>query len=134
MLAFLSIIVGSGCGLNAPVPLHETTVETIRGKDSAGAAVELVKQGDDLTRARVIDVVLGTGEAEIISSDDGYVKFTIYFPAGATITYVGIIAEAHDADARFLVSGTWTQHASGIFGSDRGTWEAATRSSQHEDR
>ena len=70
---------------------------------------------------RVIDVVLGTSEAEIISTTDGGVEFTIDFPAGATVTYVGTVQNASTPSAQEVV-GTWTQQAEGIFGEDTGTW------------
>ena len=68
-------------------------------------------------------MVLGTGEAEIISTADGGVEFMIEFPAGATITYLGTV-QPPSAPSTQAVAGTWTQHAEGIFGEDTGTWEA----------
>ncbi len=123
-LACLSLTLGPGCGLSDGASRSGASVEIIKGKDSAGATIELEKRGGDLTRARVIDVVLGTGEAEIISTTDGGVEFTIEFPAGATITYLGSV-EPPSAPSAQAVAGTWAQHAEGIFGEDTGTWEAA---------
>ena len=122
--AGLSIVVASGCGFSGDAPRSGTSVDIIQGKDSAGATIELEKLGDDLTRARVIDVILGTGEAEIISDKDGHVEFTIDFPAGATITYVGTVQSPTASSAR-AIAGTWTQHSAGIFAADTGTWEVA---------
>ncbi len=129
----LSLVVACGCGSGGSAILPQVSVEIIRGKDSAGAIIELEKRGDDLTHARVIDVVLGTGEAEIISTTDGRVEFTIDFPAGATITYLGSIQPPSASSAQ-AVAGTWTQHAEGIFGEDTGTWEAAADPVQGADR
>ena len=123
--AGLSLVVAFGCGFNGDAPRSGASVEIIQGKDSAGAAIELEKRGDDLTRARVIDVVLGTGAAEIISDEDGHIEFTIDFPAGATITYVGAVQDPGASSAQ-AIAGTWTQHSAGIFGEDTGTWEVAT--------
>ena len=108
--------------------LPQSSVEIISGKDSAGATIELEKRGDDLTAARVIDVVLGTGEGEIISTTDGNIEFTIEFPAGATITYRGQRAET-GAPEYVVLSGTWRQHPGGVFGEDFGTWEATLSAS-----
>jgi hypothetical protein len=134
-LAFvwLVLVFVSGCGSGASALLPLESVEILRGKDSAGATIELEKRGDDLTGARVIDVVLGTGEAEIISTTDRSVEFTIDFPAGATITYVGTLQPPSASSAQ-AVAGTWTQHAEGIFGEDTGTWEAAADPVQGADR
>ena len=52
----------------------------------------------------MIDVVLGTGVSEIIS-DGGGIEFTIEFPAGATITYVGTVQDAGASSAQ-AVAGT----------------------------
>ncbi len=124
-LACLSLTLGPGCGLRDASSHSGVSVEVIKGKDSAGAIIELEKRGDDLTRARVIDVVLGTGEAEIISDEDGYIEFTIDFPGGAAITYRGQQADA-GALEDVTLSGTWRQHPGGVFGEDFGTWEAQT--------
>jgi hypothetical protein len=118
------LVAGSGCGFDGTVLRSEPPVEILRGKDSAGATIELEKRGDDLTQARVIDVVLGTGEAEIISDKNGYIEFTINFPGGAAITYRGRQADAGELDD-VMLSGTWRQHPGGIFGADFGTWEAS---------
>ena len=127
-LACLSLVVIAGCGFHSSASRSAASVEIISGKDSAGAIVELEKRGDDLTRARVIDVVLGTGEAEIISTTDRRVEFTIMFPAGATITYVGQRAEDGALDD-ITVTGTWLQHPRGVFGADSGTWRAPSLNS-----
>ncbi len=121
----VSLVVVTGCGSGQSALLPQASVEIIRGKDSAGAIIELEKRGDELKRARVIDAVLGTGEAEIISDKDGHVEFTIPFPAGATITYFGTVQDTGVSSAQ-AIAGTWTQHSAGIFGEDTGTWEAAT--------
>ncbi len=104
--------------------LPQASVEIIRGKDSAGATIELEKRGDDLTQARVIDVVLGTGEAEIISDQEGQIEFTIDFPGGAAITYRGQQTDAGELD-ELMLSGTWRQHSGGVFGEDSRRWEAS---------
>ncbi len=124
--ACLLLVFPSGCGFSRSAPRSEVPVEIIRGRDSAGATIELEKRGDDLTRARVIDVVLGTGEAEIISTTDGGVEFTIDFPGGAAITYSGRQADTRDLD-NVMLSGTWRQHPGGVFGEDFGTWDARSR-------
>ena len=92
--ACLAPVVAAGCGLRTFASRSSVSVEIIRDKDSAGATIELEKRGDDLTRARVIDIVLGTGEAEIISDDNGNIEFPIDFPGGAAITYGGRRADA----------------------------------------
>ena len=98
--------------------------ETLRGTDSAGATIEIEKRGELFLRARVIDVVLGAGEAPATISGNGRVQFTIGFPAGATISYEGSFADP-DSGSPALV-GTWVQHSGGIFGPDRGTWTATS--------
>ena len=129
----VSLVVASGCGSGQRALLPQASVEIIRGKDSAGAIIELEKRGDDLARARVIDVVLGTGEAEIISDEDGQLEFTIDFPVGATIAYLGAIQDNGTSSA-LIISGTWKQHSAGIFGEDAGTWQAATSPAQQTSR
>ena len=119
----VSLALASGCGLGQSVLLPKTSIQIISGKDSAGAIIELEKRGDDFTRARVIDVILGTGVAEIMSDKNGHVEFTIDFPAGATITYFGTVQDPGASSAQ-AIAGTWTQHSVGIFGSDYGTWSA----------
>ena len=121
--ASLSLIATPGCGLSDAPSRSEASVEIIQGRDSAGAIIELQKQGGHLTRARVTDLVLGTGEAEIISGNDGYVEFTIRFPGGVAIAYRGQHADPQAVED-VMVSGTWHQHPSGIFGADSGTWQA----------
>ena len=122
----VSLVVVSGCGSGQSALLPQASVEIIRGKDSAGATIELEKRGDDLTQARVIDVVLGTGEAEIISTTDGAVEFTIDFPSGTAITYSGRqVDTATPEDVVF--SGTWRQHPGGVFGEDFGTWDVRSQ-------
>ena len=115
------LVFPSGCGFDGGTPRSVVPVAIIRGNDSAGATIELEKRGVELSRARVIDVVLGTGEAEIISDEDGNVEFTIPFPAGATITYVGTARPA-SASSTDQIAGIWRQHADGIFAEDEGTW------------
>ena len=119
----VSLVVACGCGSGSIAFLPQTSVEIIRGKDSAGAIIELEKRGDHLTAARVIDVVLGTGEAEIISDQEGQIEFTIDFPAGATIVYVGTVQDPGASSIR-VIAGTWTQQSAGVFGEDTGTWRA----------
>ena len=63
--ACLSLIAAPGCGLGDATSRSEASVEIVRGKDSAGAIVELERRGSRLTNARVIDIVLGRGEGEI---------------------------------------------------------------------
>ena len=87
----VSLVVASGCGSGEYALLPQVPIEIIRGKDSAGATIELEKRGADLTAARVTDAVLGTGEAAIISITDDSIEFTIEFPAGSTITYLGSV-------------------------------------------
>ena len=123
--ACLTPVVVAGCGFGSPASRSSASVEIIRGKDSAGATIELEKWGDDLIRARVIDIVLGTGEAEIISDENGNIEFTIDFPGGAAITYGGRQAYAEEPN-EVMFSGTWRQHPGGVFGPDVGTWEAPT--------
>jgi len=117
----------SGCGSDQSALLAQASVEIISGKDSAGATIELEKRGDDLTAARVIDRVLGTGEGEIISTAEGGVEFTIEFPAGATITYTGNMLDA-GPDEFLQIDGLWLQRAKGIFGTDVGTWSVSSSS------
>ncbi len=123
----VSLVVASGCGSGESALLPQASVEIISGKDSAGATIELEKRGDDLTAARVIDGVLGTGESEIISTTDGGVEFTIEFPAGATITYTGNMLDA-GPDNLLQIDGLWLQRAKGIFGTDAGTWSVSSSS------
>ena len=120
-LVCLSLIAAPGCGLDDAASRSGASVEIIQGSDSAGAIIELEKRGVDLARARVTDLVLGTGEAEIISGNDGYVEFTIHFPVGVAITYRG---QQTYADTGLTASGTWHQHPGGVFGGDSGTWQA----------
>jgi len=121
------LVVASSCGSSQSALLPQASVEIIRGKDSAGATIELEKRGDDLTAARVIDRVLGAGEAQIVSTTDGSIEFTIEFPAGATITYTGNMLDAGPDD--FLrIDGLWLQRAKGIFGTDAGTWSVSSSS------
>lgn len=122
--AATALLIGTSCGLIGPTLPQGAAVTIIRGKDSAGAIIELEKRGDDFTAARVMDVVLGTGEAEIVSTTDGTVEFTIDFPGGATITYRGRQADAGELD-ELMLSGTWRQHSGGVFGEDFGTWEVS---------
>ena len=124
--ACLAPVVVAGCGLRASASRSSASVEIIRGKDSAGATIELEKRGDVLTRARVIDIVLGTGEAEIISDDNGKFEFTIDFPGGAAISYRGRQTYGGELN-EVMFSGTWRQHPGGVFGEDFGTWQAQSR-------
>ena len=117
----VSLTFASSCGLSQNTMLPQASVEIISGKDIAGAIIEPQNRGDDLTAARVIDVVLGTAETEIMSDANGNLEFTIEFPVGATITYVGSI-KPRSASSAQEVAGTWTQQAEGIFGEDTGTW------------
>lgn len=102
----LSLVVGPGCGFSDGASRSGAPVEIIRGKDSAGAIIELEKRDADLTAARVIDVALGTGEAEIISDEEGQIEFTIDFPSGASVRYVGQLAHPGTPDA-VTISGRW---------------------------
>ncbi len=119
----VSLVVASGCGLGESPLLPQASVEIIRGRDSAGANIELEKRGETLTTARVTDLVLGTGEAEIVSAPNGHVEFAIDFPAGVTIIYRGSLQVGGVASPHAV--GTWVQRAAWIFGEDSGTWEAA---------
>jgi len=85
--------------------------------------VELEERNREIVRARIIDEVLGTGEAPVVRVGDGHIEFAIDFPAGATITYRGRLAKSDRPD-KVLVAGTWDQQAGGIFGSDSGVWAA----------
>ena len=120
----LSLAGYSGCGLHYTAPRSSASLETIQGKDSAGATIELERRGYNLRRARVVDVVLGTAEAEILSAASGAVEFTVAFPGGASITYQGQRAVA-GAPEGLMISGTWHQHAGGLFAADSGIWEAS---------
>ncbi len=132
-IASLVLVVASGCGSGQSALLPQASVGIIRGKDSAGATIELEMRGDDLTAARVIDVVLGTGEGEIISTTDRSFEFTIEFPAGATITYFGTL-RPRSAPSAQEIAGTWAQHADGIFGEDTGVWNARSEPMHGTDR
>jgi len=88
--------------------------------------IELQKEGNEFTQARVIDVVLGTGETEINSTTDGVIEFTIDFPGGAAITYAGRREDTATPED-VVLSGTWRQHSGGVFGEDFGTWDAMSR-------
>ena len=125
-IVYVAIVLAPGCGLNESDSLSDATVEFISGKDSAGATVELEKRGTEFTRARVIDVVLGTAEAVILLDDEDRIAFTIDFPTGASLTYVGTIQEMDGSSTQF-VAGIWTQNDEGIFGADSGTWEVTFR-------
>jgi len=122
-IVVVSLVVTTGCGSDQSALFPQASVDIIRGKDSAGATIEVEKRGNDLTVARVIDTVLGAGEGEIISRDDGDFEFTVHFPAGATITYVGL-RDDDGAPEKVQLSGTWQQQPSGVFGADRGVWGA----------
>ncbi len=124
-MVLLLLVLPGGCGRGAVGSSTEPSAHVIQGKDSAGAIAELEKQGNDLARARVIDLVLGTGEAVISSGADGYIEFTVDFPAGVAITYHGQRAATEEL-VGVTISGTWEQHPRGVFGSDFGTWEAPT--------
>jgi len=116
----LLILIGTGCGAD-PLLLSGDQIEVCIGEDSAGAVIEIEKHGSDLIRAKVIDVALGTGEAEVQPGDINEVSFTIEFPAGVTITYVGALGEVSSNSIEHI-KGTWTQHPDGVFGADAGTW------------
>ena len=118
----LLAIIGTGCGVDL-LGLPGIATEILIGKDSAGAVVEIEKQGTDLVRARVIDIVLGTGEAMVVPGDNNTISFTVRFPAGAIITYLGIHNAAADGENLESIRGTWTQENSGIFEEDNGTWD-----------
>ena len=74
----------------------------------------------------MIDVVLGVAEAPVSVEANNAVSFTVDFPAGAVITYVGSFVDPSETDASLALNGTWTQHRSGIFGADTGSWEATS--------
>ena len=120
-LLVASSVYGLGCEVAFLGRAPDGAVEIARGKDSAGAIIELLKQGDGVIRARVTDLVLGTGEAEVTSGDEGAVEFLIRFPLGVAISYVGVIRDAA-APGVFVIEGTWQQHAEGLFGADGGEW------------
>ena len=118
---YLSLVVtGLSC-----IPAASILTETLTGKDSAGATIEIEKPGAELVRARVLDVVLGTGETLGSASSDGQIAFTIAFPAGVQISYEGIMSDTRDSGSP-IITGTWVQHSAGLFGEDRGTWSVAT--------
>ncbi|MFQ5462655.1 MAG: hypothetical protein ACE5E5_08520 [Phycisphaerae bacterium] len=125
-VACSTCLIGPACGLNAGHQAKHAPAQIIKGRDSAGAAIELEKRGDQFTTARVFDLVLGTGQSEIHSDEDGSLEFTIDFPGGTAITYRGRQVHADEADD-VLLSGTWRQHPGGVFGEDIGTWEAQIR-------
>ena len=54
---------------------------------------------------------------------EGQIEFTIDFPAGATIVYVGTVQDPGASSIR-VIAGTWTQQSAGVFGEDTGTWRA----------
>jgi len=117
-------IIGPACGINMASLMHEESVEILRGLDSAGATIEIKKEGPNFVQARIADVVLGTGEAEISSAKTNRIVFSIEFPVGVTITYFGnMIAEDSDG---VVIEGTWQQHATGIFGPDAGAWQVTS--------
>lgn len=124
--ACLALVLVAGCAVVPPILRAGAPVEIIRGTDSAGAVIELEKQGTDFVAARVIDVVLGTGEGEIVSTPEGIVEFTIEFPAGATITYRGSVSPQHTSSTLAL-RGSWAQLAGGIFAEDSGTWAVTSQ-------
>jgi len=95
------------------------------GKDSAGAVVELHRLDTGFTAAKVVDVILGAGEAEIIFTSSNQIEFTIYFPAGVSITYVGTF-QYDEHSFVYTVEGIWTQKATAIFGEETGGWEVST--------
>lgn len=119
LIAFCPSCGGDGAGFGPGA-----SPQVFRGRDSAGATVELEMRADLITRAHVVDVVLGAADAEILSQTPRNLEFTIVFPAGATVTYIGSIEEANGVTPQ-NVAGTWTQHAEGIFGEDAGRWQAA---------
>ena len=116
----LLAIIGTACGVEPLAGALEGKAVLV-GKDSAGAVVEIEKRGTELVRARVADTVLGTGEAEVSLDGTDQLAFTIAFPAGAVITYVGTLTETGGLGPQ-AIAGTWTQHAGGIFAMDTGTW------------
>jgi len=116
----LPAIIGTACGVE-PLPGPPDSTVVLVGEDSAGAVVEIEKQGRELVRARVTDTVLGTGEAEVSLDGTDQVAFTIAFPAGVMISYVGTLAEIGSLGPQ-TIEGTWTQHGSGIFATDTGAW------------
>lgn len=120
-LTAVLVIIGLGCG---GVPELRTDAEAfvVEGKDSAGASIEVFFEGNAPKRARVLDRVLGTGEAPIQIAAQAGLQFTITFPVGVTIAYSGQVFE--HADGSVSLQGVWEQHASGIFGTDSGTWDA----------
>jgi hypothetical protein len=119
LCAIVLLITSTGC-LVAPFEATESKVEVLSGTDSAGATIEITTQKGRPTSARVRDIVLGEGEAEVTQSAAG-LAFTIAFPAGATITYTADFADAYGTVPDML-KGVWVQHARGIFGQDAGTW------------
>ncbi len=123
IIAALLTTAGAGCtsGDRSWLGVQEVLI----GEDSAGAIVELRRVGEVFARARVTDMVLGSAEAEISLSGVNEISFTVKFPVGATVTYVGTVEEFSASDAT-VIAGNWTQHTSGIFGPDTGTWKASS--------
>jgi hypothetical protein len=124
ILAVLMTGVGVSCGPDNPLLLTGAP-SVLTGKDSAGALIELRALEDVFTHARIADPVLGSAEAEIRTSGDGGIVFTVRFPLGAVVSYVGLATENPPSEAK-AIAGTWTQHASGLFGEDWGTWEVGS--------
>ena len=123
ILGSLLVLIGPGCGSDDARSLLLGPVEVLRGRDSAGAVVELETRMGNPTAARVTDVVLGVAEAKVVATQDGQIEFTVDFPAGATITYVGTV-QGPGASSSRTIAGTWMQHSAGIFAEDTGTWRA----------
>lgn len=117
--ASIPVIIGAGCVVG-PFQADDNEVEVLTGTDSAGATVEITKQKDSPSKARVSDIVLGEGEAAV-TQDADRLTFTITFPAGVMITYAANVA-AWEPALPDIIEGTWVQHAGGIFGEDAGTW------------
>jgi hypothetical protein len=117
--ASISFVIVAGCPAQS-LRSGEGVGGVLTGTDSAGAIVEITKRGDSLTTARVSDVILGEGEAQVILSAQG-LSFSIAFPAGATITYAADMPDV-ESSTPAIIEGRWVQHADDIFGEDAGTW------------
>jgi hypothetical protein len=127
---YVALVMPVGCEALLPPgadpSLESQPAATLVGRDSAGASIELRIDAGDVATARVRDVVLRTGEADVSSDDNGNLTFTVTFPLGVMITYTGTLEITDDATA-LVLDGAWTQHAAGIFGTDTGSWTVASQ-------
>ena len=64
---------------------------------------------------------MGVRTIKVLINEDGTVEFLIRFPLDVAIAYTGIVTEAETHSAG-VITGTWQQHAEGLFGADDGDW------------